>query len=466
MRRQISLLLAVISTAIVVSFVIPLLLLVRTLAEDRGMAAASQQANTIAVLVSSLHDDPRLEAVLQPSLDRSITQTSVVLADGRVLGVAWPDVQSDPAYAQAIGGQAFSVRDDAGGRVYVPVLVDGGVVVVRASMTSAQLAEGVPLAWGGIIGLGVALSGIAVWVGGRVGRGISRPLLAVSDTAHRLRQGELAARAPLAGTEETIELGSALNGLADRIEELLAAERDNVRGLAHRLRTPVTALRLEAEQVSDPQIRAGLAESVVQLQTTIDEVVREAQRPLRAKTCRACVMPPRWFGRGSSTGVRSPRIKDVRCRRSFPTRSFGCRSAPWNWPMWSTSAWTTSSPTRPTRWVSGSNSASAPTRPPCWWPTTGPASRPSRGSSGAARPGWGWSWPGGSSNAPTAGSPGHRSAFPARRYWSNCRCAEPRWLSSSKPQPKFPNTGVPRGLDVLVSIQSKSLGLLPARGKT
>lgn len=281
MRRQISLLLAVISTAIVVSFVIPLLLLVRTLAEDRGMAAASQQANTIAVLVSSLHDDPRLDAVLQPSLDRSITQTSVVLADGRVLGVAWPDVKSDPAYLQAVAGQAFQVRDEAGGRVYVPVLVDGGVVVVRASMTSAQLTEGVPLAWGGIIGLGVVLSGVAVWVGGRVGRGISRPLQAVSDTAHRLRQGELAARAPLAGTEETIELGSALNGLADRIEELLAAERDNVRGLAHRLRTPVTALRLEAEQVNDPQIRAGLAESVVQLQTTIDEVVREAQRPLR-----------------------------------------------------------------------------------------------------------------------------------------------------------------------------------------
>jgi signal transduction histidine kinase len=281
MRRQISLLLAVISTAIVVSFVIPLLLLVQTLAEDRGMAAASQQANTIAVLISSLHDDPRLPAVLQPSLDRSVAKTSVVLADGQVLGEPWLDASTDASYLQATQGQAFSVRDENGGRVYVPVLVDGGVVVVRSSMTSAQLAEGVPVAWAGIIGLGVVLSGIAVWVGGRVGRGISRPLLAVADTAHRLRQGELAARAPLAGTEETVELGSALNGLADRIEELLAAERDNVRGLAHRLRTPVTALRLEAEQVDDPQIRAGLAESVVHLQTTIDEVVREAQRPLR-----------------------------------------------------------------------------------------------------------------------------------------------------------------------------------------
>jgi signal transduction histidine kinase len=281
MRRQVSLLVAVISTAIVVSFVIPLLLLVRTLAEDRGMAAASQQANTIAVLVSSLHDDQRLAEVLQPSLLRSAAQTSVVLADGQILGVAWADASADPSYQQARQGQAFSVRDSVGGRVYVPVLVDGGVVVVRASMTSDQLAEGVPLAWGSIIALGLLLSGVAVWVGAQVGRGVSRPLLAVVETAHRLREGDLEARAPLAGPSETVELASALNGLADRIEELLAAERDNVRSLAHRLRTPVTALRLEAEQVADPQLQASLSESVVGLQTAIDEVVREARRPLR-----------------------------------------------------------------------------------------------------------------------------------------------------------------------------------------
>lgn len=281
MRRQISLLLAVISTAIVASFVIPLLLLVRTLAEDRGMAAMSQQANTVAVLVSSLHDDPRLASVLQPSLTRSAAQTSVVLADGSLLGAPWPNTSTDADFQKARQGQAFSVQDAAGGRVYVPVLVDGGVVVVRASMTAEQLNEGVPLAWASIIALGLLLSGVAVFVGARVGRGVSRPLLAVAATAHRLREGDLDARAPLEGPPETVELGSALNGLAERIEELLTAERDNVGSLAHRLRTPVTALRLEAEQVDDPQLRASLAESVAGLQTAIDEVVREARRPLR-----------------------------------------------------------------------------------------------------------------------------------------------------------------------------------------
>ena len=54
MRRQLTALVALVSTAMVVSFVVPLLLLVSTLAEDRGMTAAAQQADTIAILVSGM----------------------------------------------------------------------------------------------------------------------------------------------------------------------------------------------------------------------------------------------------------------------------------------------------------------------------------------------------------------------------------------------------------------------------
>ena len=39
----------------------------------------------------------------------------------------------------------------------------------------------------------------------------------------------------------------AVNRLAGRIGELLAAEREAAANLAHRLRTPLTALRLDAE---------------------------------------------------------------------------------------------------------------------------------------------------------------------------------------------------------------------------
>ena len=281
MRRQVSVLVAVVSTAIVASFVIPLLLLVQTLASDRGMAVASQQAGTVAVLLSSLHDDPRLAVLLQPTLTQSAAATSVVMADGSVVGAPWQAPDQDPAFARARRGEAFSVRDEAGGRVYVPVLLDGGVAVVRAEMSADQLAEGVPLAWASIIGLGVALAAAAILVAAQLGRRISRPLLGVAETAHRLRAGELQARAPVAGPPETRELGEALNGLADRIQELLRLERESVGELAHRLRTPLTALRLETEAVADPDSRAELGRLVGLLQAAIDELVREARRPVR-----------------------------------------------------------------------------------------------------------------------------------------------------------------------------------------
>ena len=87
MRRQVSTLVALISTAIVASFVIPLLLLVSSLAADRGMAVAGQQANSVAMLVAGLNRDVRLPELLSPALASSPAATSVVLADGTVLGV-------------------------------------------------------------------------------------------------------------------------------------------------------------------------------------------------------------------------------------------------------------------------------------------------------------------------------------------------------------------------------------------
>lgn len=288
MRRRITAMVAIISTAIVASFVIPLLVLVRTSAEDRGMALARQQASLVATTAAGLQENPKLAELLAPSIAGSPAKTSVVLADQTVIGAAWPSVATDPDYLRAAAGESFSVRDASGGRAYAPVIVESGVYVVRATMTDAQLNTGVGLAWAIIIGLGLVLCAAAIGVASLAGHSISRPLVAVTATAHRLRAGDLGARAPLAGTSETVELGAALNGLATRIEQLLAAERDNVTGLAHRLRTPVTALRLEAEQVSDPESAAALTESIGELQDAIDTVVRQARQPLREDLPAGC----------------------------------------------------------------------------------------------------------------------------------------------------------------------------------
>lgn len=294
MRRRISWLVVATTSTVVVSFVIPLCLLVRNLAEERAMAAADQEARNVAMVMAGRHADPDDLAADVASLDaRGAPSTGVLTADGEVLGED-PDLASDPEVQRAAAqGESFSVLDGRGGRVLIPMLTqrtDGevGTAVVRSAVTTDELHQGVAVAYTSIIGLGAALLALSLVVAFRFGRRISEPLRAVAGVAHQLREGDLHARAHVEGTEETRELARALNGLADRTAELLAAERAAVGDLSHRLRTPVTALRLDAEAVTDPDLSSRLQEHIATLQVTIDTIVTEARRPVRSDLTAVC----------------------------------------------------------------------------------------------------------------------------------------------------------------------------------
>ncbi len=86
MRRRISLLVAATTSAVVMSLVVPLCLLVSTLAEDRAMASADQEASNVAILVATVEDDERLADVVSELDDSGGTTTQVLTADGRQLG--------------------------------------------------------------------------------------------------------------------------------------------------------------------------------------------------------------------------------------------------------------------------------------------------------------------------------------------------------------------------------------------
>ena len=281
MRRRISWLVLAATTTVVVSFVIPLCLLVQTLAEDRAMAAADQEARNVAILLTGLVEEDQLAQVVA-NIDRrgGGARTAVLTVDGRVIGTGQID-PDDPEVQRALDGNAFEEVDDAGGRVLLPVVTDEGTAVVRTSVAPDALHEGVTTAWLGIIGLGVLLLSLAGATAAWQGRRLAEPLREVAGIAHELRAGNLMARARVRGTAETQELARALNGLADRIRELLAAERAAVGDLSHRLRTPVTALRLDAEAVPDRALSRRLADHIAVLQRSIDAIVREARRPVR-----------------------------------------------------------------------------------------------------------------------------------------------------------------------------------------
>jgi signal transduction histidine kinase len=89
------------------------------------------------------------------------------------------------------------------------------------------------------------------------------------------------------GPSEVVSVGRVLNDLGTRVESMLKEERELGADLSHRLRTPVTALRLDVESLSDPAERTLMSGHVEALAAAVDEAVSLA-REGRAEGPREC----------------------------------------------------------------------------------------------------------------------------------------------------------------------------------
>lgn len=277
MRRQLVLVALATTSMVALAFVIPFAGLVRTVAEDRALAEADRTAQSL-VPVLGVTDDP---ALLVPAVELAAARTagdlSVFLADGTVVGAP---VEPDEHVAAAMTGRAVRATV-AGGRVLASpvVLSDGSVAVIRIALPSEALRAGVLAAWGVLGGLGVALVAGTVVVADRLGRSTVRSVAELERVATRLGEGDLDASGVPAAPPEVAEVGRSLQTLAGRIEELLAAERELVADLSHRLRTPLAALRLDVEQLTDRPAAQRLAGHVDALSAEVDRLIDEARQP-------------------------------------------------------------------------------------------------------------------------------------------------------------------------------------------
>jgi len=294
MARRIALLVAATTSAVVLAFVVPLGLLIANIAQDRAETRAREQAQAVATLVATVEDVPTLDRTVRDASAQGPTVV-VVQPDGTVLGGP-PSSLSGQVTADVTRAredkEAFTADHGGGRDAVVPVATTRGLHVVVASVTTEELRAGVTAAWATIAALGVGLVALSVGVAWWLGRRISTPVTEVATVAHRLREGDSTARAVPGGPPETAELGRALNALADRIHALVVAEREHVADLGHRLRTPVTALRIDTDLIDDPGVADRLREHVDHLQRRIDEVVREARRPLAAEMATSTEVGP------------------------------------------------------------------------------------------------------------------------------------------------------------------------------
>lgn len=287
MRRRISLLVAASTSAVVLAFVIPLALLVRTVAEDRAFAAAVQDAQQVSTFLIAEPDPATVTTFVQLVDERSPREVGVLLPDGTRVGSGVP-ADDDPDLVAATGGRAGVATDDTGRLLLRPVVTAAGTAVVVAAVPFADLRAGVLPAWLTLAALGLGLLGLSVLAADRVGRWASRPVTDLAAVAGRLREGDLTARVAPGGPAEVDALGRSVNRLADRVVDLLRLEREQVADLSHRLRTPVTALRLDVDLVQDRDVADKLRGHVDHLVRTVDQLIAQARRGVQDELVRRC----------------------------------------------------------------------------------------------------------------------------------------------------------------------------------
>jgi len=98
------------SSAIVLAFVVPLALLLRNVAEDRAITAATQEAQGLSVLASAVSDPLEVERLVALVDERSPRLTTVLLPDGTTIGEPLGD---DANLERARGGAAFTASTTA-----------------------------------------------------------------------------------------------------------------------------------------------------------------------------------------------------------------------------------------------------------------------------------------------------------------------------------------------------------------
>lgn len=275
---------ALATTAMVaIAFFVPMAFLVRDFARQSALRNADRDAQVLGPVLAASTDTAVIEQTITVTRSGAAGRITVYGPDGRTWGAA-PRADEARYLDRALAGEAFSKEVSDGVLLFTPIARTNEIAVVRVFVPSSELDRGVTKALVAIAALALVLVAVAVAVADRLAMSISKPVASLAAAARQLGQGDLSTRVDPAGPPEVAEVGNAFNTLAGRVTELLAAERELVADLSHRLRTPLTALRLDAEALGRGPAADRVRDDVDEVEQTVTRLIHEARRPLREPT--------------------------------------------------------------------------------------------------------------------------------------------------------------------------------------
>jgi signal transduction histidine kinase len=277
---------------VALAFLIPVALLIQQLAKERALGEAERQTAVVVAVLTVTTDTDAVERAISTTTGTNPQRVAVHGLLGADVGVSHAGPK-DVSLASALRRPVTA--SVPGGLSYLePVDVGGATVVVEVYVPNSALREGVRTAWYALAAVALGLIAASVIIADRMAGRVARSAQTLATAAAAVGDGNLEVRVRPSGPRELAEVGVAFNRMADRLVATRIAERELVADLSHRLRTPLTVLRLDAETLDSADVDTGQASeqdrhrttqrirhAIVTLEREIDVLIRTTREAAR-----------------------------------------------------------------------------------------------------------------------------------------------------------------------------------------
>lgn len=197
---------------------------------------------------------PKMEMILRDTDRSTVRVMRVPLSDGRVLWTARPTLRT-PSSRSPMMAMPPTLPNMPNSSFGMPPFLGGGALIVALLAIFTAVALG---AW-------------------PVVRRLTRRLEALQRSVRRFGSGDLSHRVQIDGQDEVAAVAQSFNDAAQRIEQLIRANRSLLANASHELRSPLARLKMALALLDDasPERRAALRDEIEHDIRELDELVEE-----------------------------------------------------------------------------------------------------------------------------------------------------------------------------------------------
>ncbi|MFC4149980.1 HAMP domain-containing sensor histidine kinase [Micromonospora mangrovi] len=272
---------------VAIAFLVPLALLAGQIAHDRAIADARGETAVVIAAVTVTEDRAVLERVVASTPAGAKGRLALHLPGEEPIGV--PRAESADLRLVMDSGQPLTaaVRD---GVVFLQpsTFAPGRTAVIEVWVPQAELQRGVRPARLSMVVLAAVLVASSTVLADRLAAGPVTAARRLAAAARRIGQHDLQARVEPSGPAELAEVGRTFNFMAEQLHALVMAERERAADLSHRLRTPMTALRLDAESLASGTLQQRLVEGIDAIEAEVDAIITAARSPRTHSSSDSC----------------------------------------------------------------------------------------------------------------------------------------------------------------------------------